>query len=299
MRLCVGAVTRRVVEEAAKLNVPQIVASRRQVDVGGGYTGLDQEQLVKIVRELSPRHQSDHTQVVRDHGGPGQGLHEDDGTESFDADVEAGFDGIHIDVCKLPRDQQFDALASLLDRYRRRGVAIEIGGERDDEDWLDQLMYITVDECGVVPSHRVIDLGGHIHADRQRGTPLPVAQVRERTLKLNRIGVKSKAHNMDWLGDRRRYRHVLDAFNVAPEYANIEVDAWLQTMSRQDGEQLLRLGHQSQAWTRWFDINEGTWFERARCGVRYILETPDARELIGRYDDGLVRRRIRDALRAG
>src|SRR5262245_14331805 len=105
--IAVGAVSQRVVMVAANLKVPQIVASRRQVNESGGYIGWTPEQLVVIVRELS----GGVTDVIRDHGGPFQdGSDDDDWERAFDIDVAAGFDGLHIDVSKLPREEQVEEL---------------------------------------------------------------------------------------------------------------------------------------------------------------------------------------------
>ena len=113
MKLAVGAVSRRVVEEAAKLQVHQIVASRAQVNETGGYTGMTSRELVEIVKQQG----NGKTEVVRDHGGPLQSGFNDDGIESLQDDVNAGFDGLHLDVCKLPRADQPKTLRALIKQF--------------------------------------------------------------------------------------------------------------------------------------------------------------------------------------
>ena len=297
MKLCVGATSIRVVEEAARIQVPQIVASRRQVAPGGGYTGLDPYELVERVKDIS----NGKTDVVRDHGGPFQGGFTDDGTRAFDIDVDAGFDGIHIDVCQVDRDRHVQTLQALVGRYADADVDIEIGGERDEQEWLDVLLDATL-STGVTPTYAVMDVGGHAHADRQCGTPRPVEWVEMWSKKYHSFGVGTKAHNMDWMGRRSRYEYVLDMYNVAPEFAAVEIDAMLQAMTLEDGERLLAYASSQNRGARWFDEGEGTSFERARCDARYVLNDEFVHEILDGYGpifDNFVRGRIRDALIKG
>ena len=175
MKLGVGAVSRIVVEEALKLKVPQIVASRRQVNIDGGYTGITQKQLVTMGKELS----DGETSIVRDHGGPYQnGDENDDWLTEFDDDIEAGFDSLHLDVSKLPRADQVEELQYLIGQYGGR-ARFEVGGERDDQEWLDVILRSAL-EVGT-PDYAVMDTGGHIHADRQSGMFKPVWWVEDAT----------------------------------------------------------------------------------------------------------------------
>ena len=299
MRLCVGAVSRIVVEEAARLQVPQIVASRRQVDIGGGYTGYDQQALVDVVKELS----DGATAVVRDHGGPYRnGDPDDDWLRSFDSDVAAGFDALHIDVCDLPQDDQIEALDSLCHRYANT-VDIEVGGERDSQEWLDELLEVALRQC--TPTYAITCVGGHAHADRQAGYRKSVTQVLDVTRQYHELGVQSKAHNMDWMGRRFDYADALDAYNVAPEFAQVEMDAWFRLMDADDVDMVLKYAYTLGAseWRRWFDEGEGTYYERARCGARYLMTMPVVTEIFDKYTgtdiESRVRNEVRDAIALG
>lgn len=296
MKMCIGAVSPRVIEEAARLNVHQIIASRRQVDIGRGYTGLDQHELVARVKQLS----NGKTQVVRDHGGPRQGGTVDDGIDSFDEDCAAGFDGLHIDVCMLPRTEQLLALEHLLSRYAHR-ADIQIGGERDDQAWLSVLLHEALQHCR--PTFAVIDLGGHVHADRQIGMSfLSTDDVMRISQSYHHYGVNTVAHNMDWVGHRRQYKGVLDAINIAPEFGALEVDAVLSVMSDTNVHRALDYAYASGVWTRWFNATEGTVLERAKCAIRYLMHTDDymnSLTKLSEFNDAYVRGVIRDAIISG
>lgn len=298
MKMCVGAVSPRVIEEAAKLQVPQIVASRRQVDLNGGYTGLDQDHLVDLVKDLS----NGVTQVVRDHGGPLQGGNDDDGTDSFDADLAASFDGLHIDVCQLPHREQVEALRSLLRRYKNAGVNLEVGGEHTAQHWNTYLLNVALDE-GVIPSYVVINAGTRVWADKQYGSPVSANAMKSYRDEVMRItggsgAVRTKLHNMDWVGGRvNHYGHLVDMYNIAPEFGCVEVNAILSVLPFDLAQDLLIHAYGTAAWRRWFKDGEGTWLERAKCAVRYIVN--DYPLHLGRQEDIYVRSVIRDAIAAG
>ncbi len=291
MRLCVGAGSRRIVEEAAKLRVAQIVASRRQVDIGGGYIGLDQSGLVGLVRELS----DGHTRVVRDHGGPLQGGTTDNGLASFDADVAAGFDVLHLDVSALPKIRQSRALLVLIKRYDSQ-IDFEIGGERDDQEWLTDLTHDVFEAGCALPESVVIEAGGHIWADRQCGFFQPPEKIKATTDWFHEHGIKVKAHNMDWAGCRNQYAGVLDYYNIAPEFSDIEVRAILTVLDHDVAMSVLEQAYESMKWTRWFNEDEGTWLERACCAVRYGMdELPE----LTPSQEAFVRSQIYAAIKRG
>lgn len=298
--LCVGVTSRLVAEEAAKLGVAQIIASRRQVNASGGYTGLTQRDLVELVKTFG----NGKTEVIRDHGGPYQnGNPADDWMAELDEDARAGFSGLHLDVSKLSRHEQVAELQRLVNRYAPSGaLSIQIGGERDDQAHLFALLAATL-AAGARPSHCVIALGGHASADRQCGEMISPPEARHITRAYRSLGVKSVAHNMDFC-DRDKYSEVVDAVNVAPEYGVIEMDAWLRAVPRHMTAELLDAGYNSQRWMRWFGMpgRLGTRFERARCGLRYIwAEMLPELQRADWYTsaEAHVRKEVSDAIAAG
>lgn len=296
MKLCVGAVSRRVVEEAAKLQVHQIVASRRQVDVGGGYTGYDQSELVRVVNDLS----DGHTQVVRDHGGPLQGGSTDDGVDSFSHDIKSGFHALHLDVCMLPYADQRNVLKELIGRFGRY-IPIEVGGEHETQDWNDDLLNVALHE-GVQPQYVVVGAGTHVWADRQIGSIYHQSAFSNLTRYARAYKIPTKAHNMDFIGNRHAYDGLLDAYNIAPEFGMVEVRAILAVLRPEDAIGLLNYAYDTEAWRRWFhEEGAGTWQDRAECAIRYLLQDPEAQRFMNLDDmqEVYVRGRIRDAINCG
>ena len=290
---CVGAGSRRIVEVASAMNVPEIVASRRQVDGRGGYTGMTQVELVAIVHDLS-----DLTRVVRDHGGPGQGGKADDGVDELDDDVMAGFDGLHLDVSALPPDEQIPRLIGLMKRFDGTGVRLEVGGEHDGRAWNAKLLEAALTVAR--PYAVVVDTDAYVWADQQVGRLLPKLEVFNAMTHNRRLGVRSKAHNMDWLGARRRaYVVLVDDINVAPEVGAAEVDAILHMISKSAAERVLDVAYESERWRRWYYNHEGTRDQRARTALRYLLEIdPEVKAIttLRAPEDWYVRKRIRHAI---
>lgn len=292
MKLCVGATSRRVVEEAARVQVHQIVASRSQVEGDYGYSGFTPETLVDTVKKFS----DGTTEVVRDHGGPDLGGR-GDYLESLHADVAAGFDGLHVDVCKLPYEEQANALKFTLNELAGAPVSIEIGGEHEANDWNFHLMEVAIGE-GITPSYVVAGFGSFVWMDRQCGRPVSTTHLENITYVNLRHGSKTKIHNADWVGKRlEHYGEFVDAYNIAPEMGCLEVDLLLSQLHHGAVDDLLQYAYDTNKWRRWFNPHEGTWFDRAKCALRYLLEDPYVSDISKEFmsDDGeeFIRKQLR------
>lgn len=298
MKLCVGATSRRVVEEAARVQVHQIVASRSQVEGNYGYSGFTPETLVDTVRKFS----DGETEVVRDHGGPGLGGRMDH-LEALHADVDAGFHGLHLDVCKLPYEEQTDALKHLVNEFAGAPVAIEVGGEHEENAWNFHLLQVALGE-NIIPRYVVAGFGSFVWMDRQCGRPIDPKELKLITEDNEAHNVKTKIHNADWVGKRvERYGQTVDAYNLAPELGCLEVDLLLMQLSSNAADDLLEYAYNSGKWSRWFNSNEGTWFDRAKCALRYLLNDDHVIELTKEFmpHDGeeFIRARIREHILRG
>lgn len=299
MELCVGAASRRVVEEAAKLHVHQVVASRRQVHEPTGYIGLSPRQLVDLVDTLS----YGNTRVVRDHGGPNQGGFDDDGVDALQVDVDAGFHALHIDVCNEPAAQQRGLLRELCVRFNdTTPQGLEVGGEHERPTWNTRLLRAVLD-AGIKPAYVVAGLGTRVWNDLQVGYVHDDDNVRAAVNFAHENGVKVKAHNMDWIPDRRLKlaRMEVDAYNLAPELGQVEIRAILKSVPADVAEALLAHAYASRAWRRWFGLGEGTMNARAECALRYLLENDvNARATLAMVwtddNESYVRGCIRDAI---
>lgn len=277
MKLAVGATSRRLVEVAASLGVHQIVASHAQVRTRGGYTGMDQTELVALVRGANAAaRQPNRTEVVRDHGHIAAQL---------DADLDAGFDGLHLDVEPFADADRDDVLLKLGRRYAGGSAYVELGGEHVEHDRNVELLRLWYD-AGLGPVRNfVLNVGTRTWADRQCGQlGAPPAYAEQERLDVARLGLgyghvpaELKLHNCDWIAyaELTRYAGAVAVFNVAPELGRLETDAILALKSPVEREQLLDFAYRSGAWRRWYNAGEGTTDDRARCALRY-LQVDDA-----------------------
>jgi hypothetical protein len=298
MKLCVGAVSRRIVEEAAALGVHQIVASNAQVNVNGGYTGMTPKDLVDIVRAYDGN-----TEVVRDHGGPQRGEVPTQ-TDAVAHDVKAGFDGYHIDVCMMPRAEQVRTLLGQLAWLNDKQWSLEIGGEHDDQSWNDILYQVAIDNPTINVVYAVVSTGTHAWADKNYGTLRTIEDITQTVENLHAHGIRAKAHNFDHIPQRvERYGEILDAYNIAPEFGMVETRAILTALPYRQVHNLLVYAYETKLWSRWFKDNEGTWQERAECALRYaqthayVTHIYDA--YIGDEEENYIRSTIKHALQAG
>ncbi len=151
----VGVVSLNVVDAAVEVAQEHdvslmLIASRRQIDAeefGGGYVeGLTPHTLTERVRSRDHRNR---VVVCRDHGGPWQGANNSAETSpelameearmSFFADLDAGFDLLHIDTCVCPSPTDPDVPKQrLLELYEDcweqavagdHAIAFEVGDE--------------------------------------------------------------------------------------------------------------------------------------------------------------------------
>ncbi len=332
--LGVGPVSELVVRAAFEAfcayDAPAIfIASRNQVDLeelGHGYLmgGSDQRSFVALLRDRAKEAGfSGPLYICRDHGGPWQRNDELDGKyrperamavaeKSLQADIEAGFNYLHLDPTKCPfphADQDIVVWTVSLLRYceslRKRKrlppIDYEVGTEdiqggltspKAFESFIRSLLARLESEGLAKPTTIVGQTGtlarmdgnyGHFDSDGTR----TLAAIAER------YGIGLKEHNGDYLSAASCRIHPeigVTGMNVAPEFGLVESEACLELARqewklRQEGwlgageysgfAELLRERTFAQApWSKWLTED--------------LMDVPH--EVI--EQDGLVRERI-------
>lgn len=249
------------------------IASRNQIDkaeFGGGYvSGWDQAAFCQSIRRTaSSIGYSGLYYVCRDHGGPWQrdeerraALPEKEamarGLASYRADVDAGFDLLHIDPTKdphmvgaaLPMELVLARTVELIEKVeayiRERGlppVAYEVGteetnggltNERAFAKFLGRLCAALAEKGLHKPDFIVGQTGTLTRLTENIGT-----YSAENACSLSGIaakyGMELKEHNSDYLSDQVLLMHPalgVGASNVAPEFGVEETRAYL-TLAR-------------------------------------------------------------------
>ena len=270
--LGIGPVSQVVVHETFEAckqhSCPAIfIASRNQVDLdefGGGYLmgGMDQKKFVDLlVSEQESVGYQGPVYICRDHGGPWQRNTELNGKypvekamgiaqKSFKADIEAGFNCIHIDPTKCPFDYTQDDLCKwtveLMEYCEQVRVELncceidyEVGTEDIQgglttvdkfEDFLRKLTDKLTARSLPLPTFIVGQTGTLTRVDCNVGH-----FDRTMTAQLSVIaagyGVGFKEHNGDYLSAAscRIHKDIgVTAMNVAPEFGLVETDALLE-----------------------------------------------------------------------
>jgi len=296
-QLCVGVVSRNTVDAALHVSVHDdvpitLIASRRQVNEDGGYTGFTSRSLAEYTK-YAPL-----ITLARDHNGPFQGAGDDTGDDSFaravaciKQDEDAGWHGMHIDP---PVDNTTLAL-----RYLRalalqvpRTMWLEIGGEEQRIDMGDASFALRalalLRENAITPRFAVVQTGTKVVEDYNVGaimrwTPRDVhVNIRPIVRQLAPVGLK--IHNGDYL-DQSRLAGLADAgvagVNIAPEYGVLETTVLLANMHNFDKRQrFIDLACMSGMWRKWMSpITQPTPQRCALLAGHYVLEHPEVREI--------------------
>ena len=300
-------VTRAAIEACKKYDCPLVlIASRNQVDLrelGHGYLmgGMDQKAFTELVEKMKAEvGYEGPVYVCRDHGGPWQRNKELDekypidkamkiAKQSYQADIEAGFNYLHIDPTKCPFefkmsdiiDWTVDLLKFCEDTRKALGkpeIDYEVGtedirggltAECTFEAFLRDLTTKLENQGLPPPTCVVAQTGTLCKIDRNVGW-----LNQEQTRQLANIAVKYdvglKEHNGDYLSAASCRVHPdlgITGVNVAPEFGLVETDALLELehleqklvregwLKAEDAsnlrELLLNLTFETSPWNKW------------------------------------------------
>lgn len=246
------------------------IASRNQVDMddfGAGYvSGWDQKRFVAAIRAMAEKlNYQGQYYVCRDHGGPWQRdeerrarLPEEEamaiGLKSYLADVDAGFDLLHIDPTKdpdfsegtVPMDIVLKRTVELIEKieaYLKENHKPRIGYEVGTEETNGGLTGTAAFEEFIIRLNQMLDEKGLPHPNfivGQTGTLTRLTEnvghySLENAQKLSAIaaehGMELKEHNGDYLPDQLLLMHPalkVSSSNVAPEFGVDETRAYIE-----------------------------------------------------------------------
>lgn len=304
--LGVGPMSIRVVEETLKIansfNKPiALIPSRRQVDsasLGGGYVCNWTTQ--KFSQDIKKRNTVGNLLLSRDHSGPWQGATGpdklevsltsamDEAKESLTADIQSGFDLIHIDPSQAYKrgatNEDVDNLAlELIEHCYRtskdnnREFIYELGTDEQDyhpepiyflEDKVKKIKKKLMDANLPLPYYYVVQTGTKVMETRNVGSfnqPISVkgqlspAMYLPNLIKmLQENGLRLKEHNSDYLNQKSlewHRRFGIHASNVAPEFGVTETRAILFFLRKngfaKEHDFLIDYFFQQGKWKKW------------------------------------------------
>ena len=269
--LGVGPVSKNVIKatflSCKKYDCPPLfIASRNQVDLkelGYGYLmgGMDQSLFSNLILEMKEEvGYTGQVYICRDHGGPWQRNIEldekypidkamDIARKSFRADIEAGFNYLHIDPTKCPHDFTQDDLidwtVELLEYCEQQRISLskpeidyEIGTEdiqggltsnQTFESFLRKIVQKLEERKLPMPTCIVGQTGTLCKIDKNCGS-FDKNQTAQLVDIAKKYGVGLKEHNGDYMGvaSIRVHNDIgVSGMNVAPEFGLVETDAYL------------------------------------------------------------------------
>lgn len=332
--LCAGPMSLNCVDAVIELanthNVPlMLIASRRQVDsaeFGGGY--VNNWTTESFARYVIEKDDNDRVILARDHGGPWQSELEkksglslrramESAKASFRADIDAGFQVLHIDPSldiheKPTLDDVLDRVYELYEfcssyaREKGRKVLFEIGteeqsgstsGQEELEYTLAAMRVFCERNKLPYPSFVVIQTGTRVFETRNTGAmdaPVRVAnelppeiQVPKMIEICNKYRIFMKEHNTDYLSEESLQWHPrlgIHAANVAPEFGVAETRALLEALEGNGltalAERFLKLAYGSRKWEKWLlPDTRATERDRAVIAGHYVFSDPECREI--------------------
>jgi len=324
--LGIGPMSPMVLEGALELGKEQdfpilFIASRNQVDMrlyGGGYvSSWDQEQFCAAIRSMTEKVGFDGLYYIcRDHGGPWQrdeeraaALPEKEAMTrsiaSYLADLDAGFDLLHIDPTKDPHMENAIDMDVVLERtvrliaaveaYREeKGMApvgYEVGTEETNggltgleafETFIGRLMEM-LGARGLPKPQFIVGQTGTLVRLTENAGRFSIGSAQNLSAAAARFGMELKEHNSDYLSDEALLLHPalgVGSSNVAPEFGVAETRAYL-SLARLERELydegiVRRHGNLPQALSR-AAVETGRWRkwmvdEKARYSVERVWE---------------------------
>ena len=323
---CVNA----VIELANEHSIPiMLIASRNQIDsekFGGGY--VNNWNTTEFANYVIDNDKNGRIILSRDHGGPWQNNCEksaglslrramESAKSSFQEDIEAGFQILHIDpsidIQGTPStDEVLDRIFELYEycwtQAKRLGTEIlfEVGTEEQSgstntqeefEYTLKSLRRFCDRNTLPFPSFVVVQVGTRVLQIRNVGSfdspirildELPAEiQVPKMIEICNRYQVFMKAHNTDYLSDEALQwypRLGIHSANVAPEFGVAETLALLKLMETQGmkdlAERFLRFAYDSNKWCKW--VLPENHIHNRDCAIvagHYVFATEECKEI--------------------
>ena len=238
-----------------------LIPSRRQVEFDGGYVNnWTTKQFKEYAEKLF---------LVRDHGGPGQGLQDDDGFESLKQDCEL-LDMIHLDPWKkYPSLEEGTKWTIEMIRFclsNNSNVLFEVGTEEsirrfephEVDTFLNNLEKNLKPEEYNRIRYCVIQSGTSLKENKNTGQ-YDSERLKKMIDVVKRHGLLTKEHNGDYLPTnliKEKFSLGLDSINIAPEFGQIETKTYMKIIKEEHPELLniyWKICYDSGRWKKWVD----------------------------------------------
>lgn len=276
MKYCYGVISKNQIDIICDYSLKYkkdiiFIPSRRQVEYDGGYVNnWTTKEFSEYVKSKNKN-----IKIQRDHGGPGQGLYDDDGYESLRNDCQY-FDLIHIDPWKKYSELK-EGIQWTIDMINfcyneNPNIEYEIGTEEAirpyNSEELDEIItalkkslseniFEKIKYCVVQCGNSLVDCKNNNLYDQEK--------LKSMLNVVKKYGFISKEHNGDYNDInviKEKEKKGLEYINIAPEFGSIESKVILEKIknNNEDFNEIYDLCIKSEKWKKWvsndFDIEK-------------------------------------------
>ena len=304
MKFCFGVISKNqvdcVINYANDYSKDVIfIPSRRQIEFNGGYVNnWTTKEFTEYVKNKNTN-----IKIQRDHGGPGQGLHDDDGYESLKEDCKY-FDLIHIDPWKkYPKLQEGIQWTIDLINFcynENPNIEYEIGTEEairpynvdELEEILTSLKMNLTEDIFKKIKYCVVQCGNSL-VDCKNNNLYDDKKLADMIRAVKKYGMITKEHNGDYMDIEyvhKKEQLGLEYINIAPEFGSIESAVILDHIKNNEEHfmKVYDLCIESGRWKKWVSedfnfVNEKEKIILITC--HYIYSNDTFMNIIHTYDN--------------
>lgn len=264
-KLCYGPMSKNIVDSLIDFSnntgTPiTLIPSRRQIEWNGGYVNnWTTECFANYVKEKSK-----YIAIQRDHGGPGQGLIDDDGYESLRHDCKY-FDAIHIDPWKkyqnLAEGIQWTLDMILFCYNLNSNLYFEVGTEEAIRPFIteeiDTLLNTLQLKLPAEVFNRIIFCVIQSGTALQNGENIgkySSTKLKEMIKTVNKYNMLTKEHNGDYMDIDimlDRFNTGLTSLNIAPEIGVFETKIIMNKFANEQNDKFYEICLNSNKWVKW------------------------------------------------
>lgn len=244
-----------------------LIPSKNQIDHSGGYVnGWTTKDFASYIDQMRALYDFSDVLLCRDHCGPGFNGNYDlrDTYQTINADLESGFDLIHIDFCHYQGSYEESLLKSkeVIEYILKKNskLFLEIGTDENtganfalsDLKTIENELDWFLEFC--LPEFFVVQTGSLVKESLQVGNfNRGFIQAASEILRAKKI--KLKEHNADYLESSQiseRYG-LVDAMNIAPQLGVLQTRLVIEKCREYkiDYREYLNLVYTSQKWSKW------------------------------------------------
>jgi hypothetical protein len=273
------------------------IPSRRQVEYNGGYVNnWTTKEFSLYVKNLNPL-----IKIERDHGGPFQGLIDDDGYESLTADCKY-LDVIHLDPWKkYPKlDEGIQWTIDMINYcyMLNNNICYEIGTEEAirhfsiaELETLILTLQKSLDPCIYNKIKYCVVQCGNALCNGKNSSIYDEIRLKEMLALVKKYNFIAKEHNGDWVDVeviKKKESVGLECINIAPEFGMIETNIILEKIkeNKEHYDKVYQLCIESGKWKKWvnddFDVTVLK-NELISLTGHYIFSNPEFIEIKNQY----------------